>query len=110
MNGLAIRAAEGHITAPLIGDDPVVHQAAHDTQHLLVKEEVRSKARWLKGHREKVSVRAAVRFVAVGLEIGEEHRPERTAAGIHQGPGKMSSEYAKAPVLDLADLVLNPGQ
>jgi hypothetical protein len=83
-NALLIRAAERHITAPLIGigNYPVVHHATHDTQHLVVKEEGRSKARWLNGHREKVAMRAAVRFVAVGFEISEENQPKRTSPGI----------------------------
>jgi hypothetical protein len=66
-----------------------------------------SKARWFKGHGDKVAVRAPVRFVAVGLEISEENRPKRTLAGIDQGPLKMFSEYAIAPFLDFDDLVLN---
>jgi hypothetical protein len=110
MNGLIIRAAERHITAPLIGNYPVVHNATHDAQHLVVKEEVRSKARWIKGHREKVAMRAAIRLVAVGFEISEENRPKRALAGIDQGPRKMFSEYAIALVADLDDLVVNPYQ
>src|ERR1039457_5690726 len=54
MNALEIRAAEGHIAAPLIGDYSLAHHATHDTQHLVVKEKVRSEARARKGHAEKV--------------------------------------------------------
>jgi hypothetical protein len=107
MNALVIRAAERRITAPLIGNYPVVHHATHDAQHRVVKEEVWNKARWIEGHREKVAMRAAVRLVAVGLEISQENRPKRASAGIDQGPCKMFSEYAIAPVLDRDDLVLN---
>src|ERR1035438_4479783 len=110
MNALVIRAAERHITAPLIGNYPVVQHATHDAQHLVVKEEVWNKARWLKGHREKVAMCPAVRRVAVGFEISQETRPKRISAGIDQGPCKMLPEYAIAPVLDLDDLVLNPCQ
>src|ERR1035441_3575733 len=110
MNALVIRAAERHITAPLIRNYPGVHHSPHDTQHFVVKEEVWSKARWLQGHGEKVAVRTTVRLVAVGLDISEEKRPKRTSAGIDRGPRKMLSEYAIAPVLDLDDLVLNPHQ
>jgi hypothetical protein len=53
-----------------------------------------------------VAVRAAVRFVAVGLVVGVEHRQERVSTGIDQGPVKMSPECAIAPVLNLDDLVL----
>src|ERR1035438_7311519 len=110
MNALVIRVAERHITAPLIGHYSVVHRAAHDAQHLVVKEEVWNKARWLKGHREKVAMRAAVRLMAAGFEISEQNRPKRASAGIDHGPCKMFSEYAIAPVSDLDDLVLNPCQ
>jgi hypothetical protein len=55
-------------------------------------------------------MRAAVRRVAVGLEITQETGPKRPSAGIDQGPGKMFPEDAIAPVLDLDNLVLNPCQ
>ena len=80
MNALVIRAAQRRITAPLIGDYPVLHHATHDAQHVVVKEKVWNKARGLKGHREKVAMLAAVRLVAVGLEISEENRPKRASA------------------------------
>lgn len=92
MNALVIGAAQSHITAPLIGNYSVVHHAPHDTQHIVVKEEVRSKARWLKGHREKVALRAAVRFVAVCFEISEENRPKRVSASIDYWSLKMFFE------------------
>jgi len=63
-----------------------------DTQHSVVKKEVWSKARWLKGHREKVAIRAAVRFVTVCLEISEKNRPKRLLAGIDQMSRKMFLE------------------
>jgi len=110
MNALVIRAAERRITAPLISDYPVVHHATNDTQHRVVKEEVRSKALRFKRHREKVAMRAAVRLVTVDIEISEKNRPKRTSAGIDQGPRKMFSEYAITPVLDLDNPVLNPNQ
>ena len=108
MNALIIGTTERHVTAPLICNYPIVHDATHDAQHLVVKEEVRSKARWIKGHREKVAMPAAVRLVAVGFEISEEDRPERASAGIDQGPRKMFLEYAIAFVADLDDLVVKP--
>src|ERR1035441_4852283 len=110
MNALVIRAAERHIAAPLIGNDPVVHNATHNTQHIVVKEEIRRKARWFKRHWEKVAIRAPVRLLAVSLEVSLENRPKRASAGIDQGPRKMFPEYTIAPVLDLDDLVLNPYQ
>ena len=53
-------------------------------------------------------MRAAVRLVAVGFEIGEENRPKCASAGIDQGPCKMFSENAIAPLLDLDNLALSP--
>ena len=50
-------------------------------------------------------MRAAVRLVAVDLEISEEKRPKRISAIIDRGRRKMFSEYAIALVLDLDDLV-----
>jgi hypothetical protein len=110
MNALVLRAAERHITAPLIGNDPVVHDATNNTQHIVVKEEIRSKAWWLKRHGEKVAIRASGRLLAVGLEMRKENRPKRASAGIDQGPRKMFPEYAIAPVLNLDDLVLDACQ
>jgi hypothetical protein len=91
----------------VVSDDPVVHHAPHDIQHLIVKEECRSEAWRLEGHGEKVAMRAAVRVVAVDFEISKQKRPKRVSASIDQGRRKMSFEYAIALVSDLAYLVLN---
>jgi hypothetical protein len=72
MNALVSGSAEWHIAAPLISDDPVVHDAPHDRQYLIVEEECWSETWWLKGQREKVAMRAAVRLVSVGFEISKE--------------------------------------
>lgn len=55
-------------------------------------------------------MRAAIRFVAVSFEIGEEKRPKLRAASLDHGSREMLSEHAIALVLDLEDLVLNPYQ
>src|SRR6266702_3799577 len=110
MNALVFRSAEGHITAPLIGDCSAIHHTSHDTEHLIVKEEFWNKARWLERQRQKVAIGAAVGLVAVVLKIPEENRPKRVSASIDQAPRKLSFEYAIALVLDLGDLVLNPFQ
>lgn len=107
MNALVLRSAERYITTPLIGDRSVVRHAPHDTEHLMVKEECWNKARWLERHWQKVAMGAAVRLVAVVLEVREENRPERVSACIDQGPREVFSEDAVAPVLDLGDLVVN---
>jgi hypothetical protein len=54
---------------------------------------------------EKVAMRAAIRFVVVSLEIGEEKRPKLSAASLDHGMRKMLSEHAM--VLDLEDLALS---
>src|SRR5580704_16993166 len=106
MNALEIRSADGHITTPLIGDGSVVHQSAHDIEHLIVKEEIRDKAWWLERHRQKETMWPAIWFVATLLEGGQEMRPKRVPASIDQGPGKVFFEYAIAVLLEFADLVL----
>ena len=107
MNALVIRASEGHVAAPLIGNHPVVHHASYDTQHPVVKEKFGSEARWGERHREKVAMRTAVRLVAVGLEISEQNRPKRVPASIDQRARKMFLERAIALVLELDDFVVN---
>src|ERR1035438_3105038 len=107
VNALIIRTAERHITAPLIGNYPFVHDPAHDTQHLVVKKEVRSKAWWIEGHREKVAIWAAVWLVAVGFEISDENRPKRASASLDRGSRKMFPEDAIPLVADLSDLVVD---
>src|ERR1035438_580038 len=107
MNALVFRAAERHITAPLIGNYPVVHHATHDSQHLVVKEEAWGKARRFKGHWQKMAMRTAVPRAVPGFEKCQENRPKRASAGVDQGPRKMLSKYAIALLLDLDDLVLN---
>jgi hypothetical protein len=47
----------------------VVHYAPHDVQHIVVQEKFWDETRWLEWHREKVAMGAAVRLVAVKLEI-----------------------------------------
>ena len=110
MNALVIRALKRRIATPLIGDHPVVHDAPHDLQYLIVKEELRGEARRLEGHRKKVAMRAAVGLVAARSEISEETRPKSVPASLDQGRGKMFSKYAVAFVPDLGDPVLNPHQ
>jgi len=104
MCGVVFGVVERHIAAPLIGDDSIVHNAPRDTEHFVVEEEVRCKAGWIKGHRKKVAMRAAVRLV--GLEPGEEHRPKRVTACIDQRRREMFSEYAIAFIADVHDIVV----
>jgi hypothetical protein len=67
----------------LVGDDPIVHEATHDTQHIRIEEELRGETRWLEGHREKMAMRAPVRRLTA-VERREQARPERVAARLHQ--------------------------
>ena len=41
MHALILRSAQRHIAAPLAGNDTVVHEAAHDTEHVRIEEELR---------------------------------------------------------------------
>ena len=110
MNALVIRAWERHIAAPLVGNHPLVHYSADNAEHFIVKEKFCSEAWPRKGHGKKVAMRAAIRLVAVSLEIVEKKRPKRNAASLDRGPREMLFEHAIALVLDLDDLVLNPYQ
>ena len=94
MNALVVRSAKRHITSPLIGDYSVVHHAVHDAEHLSVKEEFWNKARRLEGHWQEMAVGAAVRLVAVVLEIREEKRPKPVSTSIDQRLREVFSEYA----------------
>src|ERR1700687_580612 len=104
MNVLVIRALEGHVAAPLIGDHIVVHHASHDTQHLRVEEEFSSKARWIEGHREKVAMRATARLLAVSFEVGLENRRKGVPAGLDKARSKMLPEHAEAVFPEFDDL------
>src|ERR1041384_523755 len=65
---LVLRSNDGHVTAPLVGDDPIVHQSAHNTENVRVKEELRGEAKRIERHGQKVAMRPMVRFG--GFEIG----------------------------------------
>src|SRR5581483_11321816 len=103
---LIFRTEQRHITAPLISDDQVVHEATHDTQHVRIEEELRRETRRLERHRKKMAMWAAVRGLAA-VEIGEEARPERVSARVNEMRCEMVSQDAGAPVPDLADRPLN---
>jgi hypothetical protein len=66
---LEFGAWQRDIAAPLVGDDPVTHYATNDPQHVLVEKEVRSVARRLEGHWEKVAMCTPVRLVTVIREM-----------------------------------------
>src|SRR5260370_710621 len=110
MSALVAGASKRHVTAPLVSDFAIVHHAPHDTQHLSVKEEFRSEARWLEGHRKKVPMRAAVRLATVVFEISEEYGPKRLSASIDHRSRKMCPEHAIALVLDLENLLFDHHQ
>jgi hypothetical protein len=110
MKALILRTLKGHVVAPLIGNDPVVHRGPYDSEHVRVEEEFWDKARRRKRHREKVAMRATIRLVTVGFKILTENRPEGVSARIDQGPRKVFSEHTIALVLKLDKLVLNCDQ
>ena len=85
VNALVIGTAQWNIAAPLIGDDPVVHEATRDTQDFTVEEEFRSEAWRLERHREEMAARATIRRLSVTLEIFNETWPERLTACIDHG-------------------------
>lgn len=45
MHSLMLRSMQGHIAAPLVGDDAVIHQPADDGQNCIVEEEFWSENR-----------------------------------------------------------------
>jgi hypothetical protein len=83
MRALVLRSAQGHIAAPLVSNDPVVHKAAHHTQHIRIEEELRCEAGWLKRHCKKVAMWATVRL-RVAPEICEQARPEGVSARVNE--------------------------
>ena len=103
MNILVHRSAEGHITTPLIGDDPIAEDAPDDPQHLAVKEELGREAGRRERHREEVSVGAPIGLVAVVREVGEERRPKCVPACIDEGLGKASGNDAVALLLEFRE-------
>jgi hypothetical protein len=107
MKALILRTPKRRIAAPLIGDDPVVHYSPYDSEHVIVEEEFRDKARRLERHREIVAMWAAIGLVTVGFKIRLENRPEGVSARIDQGPCKMVSEHTIALELKIDELVLN---
>src|SRR5688572_10339793 len=85
---LELRTAQRYAAAPLIDHDAVAHQRAYD-EDVTIEEKSRNEARWFKRHRQKVTMQAAARFVAVQLKVGEERRPEGFSARVDQRPRKM---------------------
>jgi hypothetical protein len=71
VGNLILGTSQWHIATPLVGDYAIVHCATNYTEHLGVKEEFRTKARWLERHWQKVAVRTAVGLVGMGVEILE---------------------------------------
>jgi hypothetical protein len=65
----------------LIGDDAIVHEATHDSQHISIEEKLQFETLGLKGHRQKMAMWAAVRSLAV--EIRLQSRPERVPAPVN---------------------------
>ena len=104
VNGLVIRPVERHVATPLIGDYPVVHDAADNAQHITVKEELRGEAWRVEGNWEKMAMRTAVRRLAMTFEVCQQDRPECAPAGIDQRPCEMMPKDAIALIADFADL------
>ncbi len=100
---LVLRASEWDIAAPLVGHYLRVHCTTDDIEDLRAKKELRSKARWLERHRQKVTMRAAVRFVSMVLEVREENRPKGVSASIDHGAWQARPEYAVSVLLDFED-------
>jgi hypothetical protein len=73
----------------LVGNYPVVHCAAHNTENLSIKEEGWSKARRLERHREKMAIKPAVWLVTVRFQIGSQNWPKSVSARIDQASRKM---------------------
>jgi len=79
VKSLILRAAERNITAPLVGHYSRAHCTTDDIEDLRVTKELRGKARRVERHRQKVTIRAAVRFVSMVLEVCEKNRPKRVS-------------------------------
>jgi hypothetical protein len=91
---LVLRAPKRHIAAPLVGHYSAVHGTTDDIENLRVKKELRSKARWLERHRQKVTMSASVWFVFVVLEVCKENRPKRFSTSIDHVFRQMCPEHA----------------
>lgn len=81
MRFLIFRTTERHIAAPLVSDDPIVHEATHDVEHIRIEEERRHEARGGERHSEKMAMWASVRRVAA-VEVRKQARPERGSARV----------------------------
>ena len=60
VGALILGAEQGHVTAPLIGNDALIHRRADDSEDVRIGEEPRREPWLLEGHREEVAVRTAV--------------------------------------------------
>ena len=82
MSALIFGTTEWHVTTPLVGHGPLVHNAADDSQHVRVKKQFRGEAGWLEWHRQKMPMRPTVRLVAMGS--GNRTEPGKTLYGTRQ--------------------------
>lgn len=103
---LILRAAQRHVAAPLVGDDPIVHQSAHDAQHIRIEKELRRETWRLERHRQEVAMRTAIRGGAA-VEIREQAWPERLSTCVNEMGWEMFAEDAIAAALNVGDRVLN---
>src|SRR5258708_6236389 len=99
MKVLVLRASKRGIAAPLVGHYSPVHCTTDDVENLRVKKELRSKARRLERHRQKVTLGAPIWFVVV-LEVLEKNRPKGFPASIDHAFRQMCPEHAVSVPVD----------
>jgi hypothetical protein len=103
MESLVHGTGEWGIAAPLIGDYPVVHCAANDGQHVIVKKESGMKARRLERHWHIVPVGTAIGMIAMGVDVMQESRPKFVPASANQCGRKVLFEHAIALFVNFTD-------
>jgi hypothetical protein len=103
---LVLRSRKRHIASPLIDNDPPVHKAADDFQHIRIEEELGRKARGIEWHREKITMRPSIRLRGA-LEMCEQAWPEGLPALFNEVRSEVLPQDAVALVLELNDRFLN---
>jgi hypothetical protein len=91
----------------LVGNYPVIHGPAHDSQHFLVEEKFGSKTGRRERHGQEMPMRAAVRRVAVGFKVRKQDRPKGFPAGVDEPSRKMPPEDAVAIFFDFEERIFD---
>jgi len=77
---LILGATQGYITAPLISNNPIIHEASNNVHYLGVKKELRAKAGLIKRHRKEVPVGSTIGLRVIDTEVFGQNWPESISA------------------------------